>query len=229
MHAKATPLSSEKVQGTPLFAPFIAYLILFYGFWIAWVYLVYPPMQALGPATLIYALADFATRLLLWVIPVFLYLRYIDHVHPITYLKLGQYWKRGVIIGLVLSLLNVAGTILRFGPPHPSLQYVTWNSIIGTSFLIGFFEEIPFRGFILQKLQEKFPFWLANLFSSLLFLGIHLPGWILLHMLTWSNVISIFVFGAILAVIFYFSKSLWSSIITHSLNDFLSFVLFHIS
>ncbi|GCE21076.1 hypothetical protein KDK_48760 [Dictyobacter kobayashii] len=191
--------------------------------------MIYPHMQELGTTTLVYALANLVTRLLLWVIPVFLYLRYIDHVDPIAYLKLNQYWKRGMLIGLALSVLNFLGMLLRFGPPHPSIQYVTWNGVLNTSILIGFFEEIPFRGFILQKLQEKFPFWLSNLLSSLLFLGIHLPGWILLHTLTWSNVISIFVLGSIFAIIFYYSKSLWSSIITHSLNDFLSSVLFHIS
>jgi membrane protease YdiL (CAAX protease family) len=159
---------------------------------------------------------------------VFLYLRYIDHVNPFVYLKLNQYWKRGILIGLALSLLNFVGMLLRFGLPHPSMQYVTWNSILGTSILIGFFEEIPFRGFIFQKLREKLPFWLANLLASLLFLGIHLPGWIMLHALNWSNVISIFVLGVIFTVIFYFSKTLWSSIITHSLNDFLSSVLFHL-
>jgi membrane protease YdiL (CAAX protease family) len=75
------------------------------------------------------------------------------------------------------------------------MQYVTWNSVLSTSILIGLFEEIPFRGFILQKLQEKFPFWISNLLSSLLFLIIHLPGWMMLHALMWSNVISIFVLG----------------------------------
>ena len=219
----------EKMEAKRPFSPFIAYLLLFYGCWIGWVYLIYPPMQVLGTATLAYALANIMARVLLWVIPVFVYLRYIDHVHPVVYLKLKQYWKRGILLGLALSLLNFGGMLLRFGPPHPSMQFVTWNSVLSTSILIGVFEEIPFRGFIFQKLLEKFPFWIANLLSSLLFLGIHLPGWIMLHALTWSNVISIFVLGVIFAVIFYYSKTLWSSIITHSLNDFLSSVLFHLS
>jgi membrane protease YdiL (CAAX protease family) len=228
MDGKESSFSQEKVKAKYLFSHFIAYFLVFYGFWIGWVYLIYPSMQGLGPATLAYALANIAVRLLLWVIPVFLYLRYIDHVNPVVYLKLNYHWKRGILIGLALSLLNFLGMLLRFGPPHPSMQYVTWNSVLSTSILIGLFEEIPFRGFIFQKLQEKFPFWLSNLLSSLLFLSIHLPGWIMLHALMWSNVISIFVLGVIFTIIFYFSNTLWSSIITHSLNDFLSAVLFHI-
>ncbi|GCE29775.1 hypothetical protein KDA_52590 [Dictyobacter alpinus] len=229
MNKKENPLYQENVHANHPFSPFIVYVLLFYGLWIGWVYFIYPSMQGLGSATLVYALANIGVRLLLWVLPVFLYLRYIDHVNPIVYLKLNTYWKRGILIGLTLSLLNFLGMVLRFGWPHLSMQYVTWNSILSTSILIGLIEEIPFRGFILQKLQEKVSFWLSNLLSSLLFLGIHLPGWIMLHALTWSNVISIFVLGVIFATIFHFSKTLWSSIITHSLNDFLSAVLFHIS
>ncbi|HEU5374657.1 MAG TPA: type II CAAX endopeptidase family protein [Ktedonobacteraceae bacterium] len=229
MDRQASTFTQEKVKAKPFFIPFLAYLLLFYGVWIGWVYVIYPPMQALGSATLAYMLANVTARLLIWVMPVFLYLRYVDHVNPVAYLKLNRYWKRGIVIGLGLSLLNFGGMLLRFGPPHPNMQDVTWNSIVSTSLLVGFVEEIPFRGFMLQKLQEKVPFWIANLLSSLLFLGIHLPGWLLLHALTWSNVISIFVLGVLSAVIFYFSKTLWSSIITHSLNDFLSAVLFHLS
>jgi membrane protease YdiL (CAAX protease family) len=94
--------------------------------------------------------------------------------------------------------------------------------------LIGFFEGIPFRGFIFQKLQEQWSFWIANLCSSLLFLAIHLPGWLSLHLLSVSEAISVFLLGIIFAAAFYFSKSLWAAIITHSLNDFLSSILFHL-
>lgn len=229
MDAKAGPLPQEVGATRPFFLPLIVYLVLFYSVWIVWVYLVYPPMQALGPGGLGYTLIDLATRFLLWVLPVWLYLHFIDHVRPLEYLRLKQYWKRGIVIGLGLSLLNFAGMLWRFGLPHPSMQYVTWNSLLGTSLLIGFFEEIPFRGFLFQKLQEKFPVWLANVLSSLLFLGIHLPGWILLHTLSWLNVVTIFVLGVIFAGVFFYAKTLWSSIITHSLNDFLTAVLFHLS
>ena len=185
-------------------------------------------MQTLGDATLIYALVNVSIRIAIWVLPVFLYLRFVDKVNVIDYLKLRQYWKRGIFIGILFGLVNLSGTALRFGIPHLSARYVTWNSIIGTSILIGFIEEIPFRGFILQKFQERMNFWMANIVSSLLFLGIHLPGWIKLHLLSVGTAVTIFVFGAIMSILVHYSKSLWSSTIAHSLNDFLSFVIFHI-
>ena len=185
-------------------------------------------MQELDSTSLIYALLNIALRLVIWVVPVFLYLRYIDRVDPLEYLKLKQYWKRGVLVGLALSVLNFLGMLLRFGPPHFSPHSLTWNSVLSTSFLIGFFEEIPFRGFIFQKLQERWSFWIANLCSSLLFLAIHLPGWLLLHLFSPVEAISVFLLGVIFAAVLYFSKSLWAAIIAHSLNDFLSSLLFHV-
>jgi len=210
------------------FGPLVVYIILFYCVWTAWVYLIYPRMLSLGETTLAYAFVNITLRLLVWVLPVFLYLRFVDGTDPFEYLKLRQHWKRGLLVGLALSVLNFLGTWARFGPPHLSAQYVTWNSIAGTSFLIGFVEEIPFRGFFLQKFDERFGFPRANAISSLLFVGIHMPGWISLHLLNAATVVSVFVFGVVMACILKFSKSLWACVVAHSLNDFISFVLFHV-
>ena len=70
------------------------------------------------------------------------------------------------------------------------------------------------------------PLWGATALSSLLFVAIHLPGWFLLSSFTLANAVSIFVLGVIFAVILTLSRSLWSSIVAHSLNDFFSAVLF---
>ncbi|HKQ99453.1 MAG TPA: CPBP family intramembrane glutamic endopeptidase [Pyrinomonadaceae bacterium] len=221
-------LAERMEESKSRFAPFVVYLVLFHAAWVGWVYLIYPRMKALGEDTLLYALANIAVRLLIWVLPVFLYLRYVDGARPIECLKLKRHWKRGILIGLFLSVINFLITLARFGAPHPSLQSVTWNSILSTSLLIGFVEEIPYRGFILQKFQEQLSFWPANLISSLLFVSIHLPGWILLHLLSPAVVITVFIFGAVMAIIFKYTKSLWSVIVTHSLNDFLSAVIFRL-
>lgn len=207
-------------------APFLVYLIAFFLAWIGWVLFVYPRLVILGETTLEYAAANISIRLLIWVLPVFLYLRFIDAVEPFKYLKLAQNWKRGVLIGLGLTVLNFVGLTLRFGWPHPSAHSVTWNSILSTSLFIGFVEEIPFRGFILQKLEERFSFWMANFISSVLFLGIHIPGWITLHMLKPGPVVFVFAFGVLMAVVFRYSKGLWAPIVSHSLNDCLSAVIF---
>jgi uncharacterized protein len=159
---------------------------------------------------------------------VFIYLRYVDRVPPLKFLRLTLNWKRGLLVGFVIAVIDFLGTLARLGPPDWHALSITWNSILSTSILIGFFEEIPFRGFILQKLQERLDFWTATLISSLLFVGAHLPGWIMLGQLRAYNVIFVFLFGTIMAVAFRYTKSLWTSIVAHSLNDFIASVIFRI-
>src|ERR1043165_5900681 len=55
---------------------FIVYLLLFNATWTVWVLLGYPKLRAIGEQTLKYALINLTVRALLWVLPVFLYLRY---------------------------------------------------------------------------------------------------------------------------------------------------------
>jgi membrane protease YdiL (CAAX protease family) len=207
-------------------APFLAYVGAFHLVWSAWPYFVYPRLTAVGTTTLAYALLNLGIRLLVWVIPVLLYLRYVDRVEPLGYLKLTHHVRRGMAVAIVLTALNWLGTTARFGPPHLSMARVTWNSVLGTSLLVGFVEEIPYRGFMLQKFAEHVDFWLANLITSLLFLAVHLPGWMALHTLSAETAATVFIFGAIMGMTFRYSDSLWAPIVAHSANDFLSFVLF---
>jgi membrane protease YdiL (CAAX protease family) len=220
---------SQLTQSNRQTASFVTYLIVFHLFWmIGFVFWIYPWMRTLGETTLRYALTNVAIRLLVWVLPVFLYLWYIDRVNPVDYLKLKQNWKRGLSVGVLLSVLNFFGSMIRFGWPHLNAQALTWNSVISTSILIGFVEEIPYRGFMLQKFAAYWGFWVAAILSSVLFLGMHLPGWISLHMLRAGTVASVFVFGFVMAIVFRYTKSLWAPIVTHSTNDFIALVLFHL-
>ena len=208
-------------------ALFLAYLVLFHLAWVAWPFVVYPRLLALGDRTLAYAVANLTIRLLVWVAPVWLYLRLVDGVEPLAYLKLDGNIRRGIIIALLLTALNLLGSIARFGWPHPSMHSVTWNSVLGTSLLVGFIEEIPYRGFMLPKLGERMNFWLANLTTSILFVAVHAPGWTALHVWKAETTVFVFVFGVVMAIVFRYSKSLWAPIVTHSTNDFISVVLFH--
>jgi CAAX protease family protein len=100
--------------------------------------------------------------------------------------------------------------------------------VLGTSFLVGFIEEIPYRGFMLRKFEERVGFWLANLVTSLLFLAIHLPGWLALHTLRPGAAAAVGVLGFVMGLAVRYSNSLWAPIVTHSANDGLSFVIFRL-
>jgi membrane protease YdiL (CAAX protease family) len=118
-------------------------------------------------------------------------------------------------------------SVAQHGWPHFRAGAFTWNSVLSTSMLIGFVEEIPYRGFIFQKLNEWISFPYASLISSLLFLAIHLPGWFSLGLFKIQNAIFVFVFGVLMTVLLRYARSLWAPIVSHSLNDFFAGVLFH--
>ena len=74
---------SPRVSGSEATTPFLVYVFAFHLAWAAWPYFVYPRLIALGTTTLTYALLNLGIRLLVWVAPVLLYLRYVDHVEPL--------------------------------------------------------------------------------------------------------------------------------------------------
>lgn len=205
---------------------FVLYLIILHATWTIWVLVGYPRVRALGEGTLVYAGINLAVRGLVLVLPVFVYLRYVDRVKPVLYLKLRQHWRRGVLLALAFSAVNLSLTIAQRGLPHLHAAAFTWNSVLSTSLLVGFVEEIPYRGFIFQRLNEWFSFPGASLISSLLFLAIHLPGWFSLHLFKTQVAIFVFVFGVLMTVLLRYAQSLWAPIVSHSLNDFFSAVLF---
>jgi membrane protease YdiL (CAAX protease family) len=200
---------------------------VFHATWTIWVLVVYPRLRTLGEDTLSYALINLAVRALVWLLPVFIYLRFVDGVKPARYLKLTEHWRRGLLVALVFSSFNLLVSVAQHGWPHFRAGAFTWNSVLSTSMLIGFVEEIPYRGFIFQKLNEWISFPYASLISSLLFLAIHLPGWFSLGLFKIQNAIFVFVFGVLMTVLLRYARSLWAPIVSHSLNDFFAGVLFH--
>jgi len=186
---------------------------------------LYPLVAGLGEGSFAEAAAVIGVRLLIWLAPVLLMLTQNDRVAPLRALGLVEHWPRGVLVGAALAILLFTASWMRFG--WPTAPYLTWNSLLGASIGVGFFEEIPFRGYILQKLATRMNFWLANALASLLFVGIHLPGWLSLHLFSWPLAANIFVFSFIMGILFRITRSLLSCIIAHDGNDFVSFVLFH--
>ena len=207
---------------------FVVYLIIFHAAWATWVLIGYPRLRQVGEQTFAYALINLTVRGLVWVLPVFLYLRYVERVGAWSYLKLRKHWLRGVLVGLGFSALNFLLYFAQRGRPHFGDRGFTWNSILSTFLFIGFVEEVPYRGLIFQKLYEWWSFPAAALVSSLLFLAIHLPGWLSLHIYRTQTAVFVFVFGLLMTILLRYTKLLWAPIVAHSLNDFFSAVLFHL-
>ena len=154
--------------------------------------------------------------LFLFILPVFLYIKFKDKLNPISYLKLDNKPLRGIAIGLCLSLIFLLFLIIKnnlYG--WKPLNYdigLLWISVL----LIGILEEVPFRGFILQKLMGKTNFLTANIITTLLFIFMHYPIWIL----TGADIFKSTISGALISLIFGYLfveyDSLWIPIICHS-------------
>ena len=112
----------------PRLAPLLAYVCVFHLAWIAWPLVVYPRLIALGERTFAYAIANLTLRLLIWVAPVLLYLRFFDRVEPFGYLELRTLGRREVAVAAALTGINLLGSMARFGLPD-----LPWKRSPGTA------------------------------------------------------------------------------------------------
>jgi len=162
-------------------------------------------------------------KILTWLVPSFLFIRYVEKQPSLTYLKLNRFGREaqiGTAIGILLALLIVLTRVMRGISFHFDIPADTWlNDIV----LVGFMEEIPFRGIVFQKLEQWFGLHIGAVISALIFLGIHVPLWIATRQLTLSNCLYILVIGYGFCYLFKYSRSLWSTIIVHDVLDFISF------
>jgi len=210
-------------RGAPAWA-FPAYLAGFFIAWTGYVLWVFPLVHSLGEASFSYAIAGDAARLVLWIAPVLLYLRCFDDTDILDALELRKNWRRGVVFGVATSLLLFTATALRHGFSNFDADRLTWNLLLSTS-VIGVFEEVPFRGFILQKVSRTTNFWFANTLTSMIFVAFHLPGWLSLGLFEWQNAEVVFVLSFLFGALYRYSGSLIAPIVAHSAYDVIAILL----
>ncbi len=165
-------------------------------------------------------------KLATWLVPSFFYIRYVEKQPILVYLKLNRNIGRGVFIGIgisiLLALVIVPVRMMHGISFHPGIPADTWlNDIV----LVGFMEEIPFRGVVFQKLDQWLGLHIGALVSALIFMGIHVPLWIATGQFTLSACLSVLAVGYGLCYLYTFSRSLWSTIIVHDVYDFFSFTV----
>ena len=172
-----------------------------------------------------------AIRLVTWTLPILIYMK-LKKIDILLSLGLRRNVLHGLGVGLFISLLLTGGNLAAYyimnGSVHIRFDLgreLWWKSII----LVGFSEEVVFRGFVLQRLTEKKRFWIANLIQSALFLLIHCPGWLFLGQFVFPGILHaaayIFAIGLFLGVVNKKSESLWPCMIIHSVNNFCSLAI----
>ncbi|MEH6888643.1 CPBP family intramembrane glutamic endopeptidase [Bacillus sp. JJ864] len=88
--------------------------------------------------------------------------------------------------------------------------------ILGSAIFIPIFEELIFRGIILQFSQQRFPFWIAAIGSSFIF-GIA-------HTYSLGVMVSAFMMGMFMAVLCKKTNSIMPAMLFHMMNNTLSFL-----
>lgn len=171
------------------------------------------------PETFIVESVRNLSKILIWLAPLYLYLKFSELRRPFSYLKLDDRIMRGVGIGMAAGIaffvfripINFfAGSELLFKTPFT-------GHIVGGVVFAGIIEEPFFRGFVLQKLEGFTSFWKANFTASVLFALAHMPGWLYHgdHNI-FTDGLKVLVFGLFLGWLFKRSGSLWSAIVFHS-------------
>ncbi|HGA1022349.1 TPA: lysostaphin resistance A-like protein [Bacillus cereus] len=161
-------------------------------------------------------------KISVWIVPVWLYIKYYHYRNPISYMKLDVNLRRGVVWGILLSLLvGIRFTIEIYLINHQSFHFILpLNSYLNVFLLAGLTEEIVFRGFILNELQKRFLFWIANGITAVLFLVVHYPVWLYRGEFwdLWSHCY-VLLLGLIFGYVYKKTNSLWSVIILHSFHN----------
>ena len=173
-----------------------------------------------------------AVKLIVWVLPVFFYLKYFSKENPLTKLKLTTsttkrhflYATLAIIVyftGLLIFEFIVSGKTLWPLFDSTPAELIQAFALVSIS---PIFEEILFRGFILNECWEIMSFWKANLLTSILFVLAHYPNWLWVNgFQPWILFLSLSIFALSLFLGWLVKKtdSLYPSMIAHVINNFL--------
>jgi membrane protease YdiL (CAAX protease family) len=163
-------------------------------------------------------------KLLIWVVPVFVYLKLVNRESPLSYLKMNRNAAKGIFWGIVICVSYIGFSLLRdyiMGDKRVNLD-LNLNQWLNIIIMAGFAEEIVFRGFLLQKFEEYFEFFWSNIITSVLFIFIHFPKWYFTEgEILPQSMLSVFILGIAFGYTYKKTGSIWTSMIFHSTNNFI--------
>jgi len=116
---------------------------------------------------------------------------------------------------LALSILGIGSIILYFS------KHLQWTDIIfsgrdlfielGMLLIVAFYEEMVFRGYILNNLMESFNKWIALIISAILFTLFHIDN----PSINAIPFVNIFLAGILLGINYVYTRNLWFAILFH--------------
>lgn len=214
---------------------FPMFVIGFYAAWLLRVVLLMPVDRQM-PSEWMRQCWSQGLRILVWIVPVFLYLKFHDRVRPASFLRLhvlprGRQLWQGLGITCGFLVLCIIGALCFQGGGLSNVARMTgtrWGALLCGMTFVALAEEILFRGFIYWKLRGTRSFLRANLLTSGLFLLIHWPGWLYMqgfHQGLIPLSLTILLVGFILGWLVETTRSLWPPILLHLANNVLSGIL----
>lgn len=133
-------------------------------------------------------------------------------------------WKRFAAMLAAVLCYYVGVMFVSYGRIHVQPQDSFFRLLL-TFFIVGFQEELLFRGYLLNALAAAVSERWANLLSAFMFLLIHVPGWLLrgfsLADLAGTG-IGVLLLGLFFGYAFRKGKSLWGAVFLHMAWDVLA-------
>jgi CAAX protease family protein len=163
-------------------------------------------------------------KILIWILPALWLIRLsgrgVPEVLNISNWKSWLFWGGG--IGFLIAITGFVPTYLQGKPFLPDeFSFACLNVLL----IAPVFEEFLIRGAILGNFKRGYSFFTANILSSLMFVGIHLPGWYFMDSLLenlakpFGGALSIFILGLLFGWAAHKSKSVIGGMLAHFLNN----------
>ena len=203
-----------------------AVLIYFPILWLVWagVELGLMPVfeQEFPPdSTALFLIKEGVLKILIWIVPAVLLIRKFDDEMQVRLKEMftGCFdWRRFLLVLAVLIAVMVGNHVLSVHSLH---FHPTWR-LVGF-LLVGLTEEIVFRGWLLNAMQNEKNRKFMPEINGILFVIIHIPCWIHEHLMEQAflhfGFLSVFAVGILFAWSFTRFRSIWPPIILHIAYD----------
>jgi membrane protease YdiL (CAAX protease family) len=169
-------------------------------------------------------LATTAIIFILSLLLTFVFRRWVDRK---TFVSLGLDFNghggEAIAGGMLATFIICASSLLLKATGHLKWMDIIFDSralflSFGSVVIISFYEELIFRGYILNNLMDSFPGWLAVVISAFLFMIFHWTGQSSIGFFTLANSL---IMGLILGLNYMYSRNLWFSFCFHIAWKFL--------
>jgi uncharacterized protein len=166
-------------------------------------------------------------KVLVWILPAIWIIRFsgrtLQEVFNLS--RWREYCLIGGGIGFLIALTGFVPKYLTGQALLPS----EWSFALFNVLIISpIFEEFFIRGALLENLKQKYSFWVANIISSFMFIGLHLSGWYFMGSLLENlakpigGALSIFLLSLAFGYAVHRSNSVVGGMLAHFLNNLAS-------